>query len=90
MKELLLKAIELPAAERYRLAFLISESIGYTLKNNGEVIEMAEVDKDEVIIELRKALERCRDLRAKLEVQSMQAMDQLRAQVRELGAEPVL
>ena len=31
MKELLLKAIELPVAERYRLAFLIAESMGYTL-----------------------------------------------------------
>jgi hypothetical protein len=33
---------------------------------------------------------RCHDLRAKLEVQSMQAMDKLRAQIRALGAEPVL
>jgi len=30
-KELLLKALELPAAERYRLAFLIAESLGYVL-----------------------------------------------------------
>jgi hypothetical protein len=51
---------------------------------------MAEVDKDEIIFELRKELERCRDLRAKLEVQSMQAMDQLRAQIRTLGVEPIL
>lgn len=90
MSEILLKVLKLPQAERYRLAFLISESIGYTLKNNDEVIEMAEVDKDEVILELRKELELCRDLRAKLEVQSMQAMDRLRAQIRTLGAEPEL
>jgi hypothetical protein len=31
MKELLLKALELPADERYRLAFLIAESLGYVL-----------------------------------------------------------
>lgn len=42
MRELLLKALELPQAERYRLAFLIAESLGYTLKNNDEVIEMAD------------------------------------------------
>jgi len=51
---------------------------------------MIEVDKDEVIIELRKELERCRELRAKLELQSMQTMDRLREQIRSLGAEPVL
>lgn len=32
MKELLLKAVELPVAERYRLAFLIAESLGCELK----------------------------------------------------------
>lgn len=88
--EILLKALELVPAERYRLAFLIAESLGYTLRNNIEVMDMPEVDKDEVIIELRKELERSHDLRAKLEVQSMKAMDQLRAQIRTLGAEPVL
>lgn len=31
MREILLKAIELPVAERYRLAFMIAESLGYTL-----------------------------------------------------------
>jgi hypothetical protein len=31
MKELLLKAIELPVADRYRLAFLLAESLGYVL-----------------------------------------------------------
>lgn len=51
---------------------------------------MTEVGKDDIIVELRKELERCRDLRAKLEVQSMKAMDQLRAQIRSLGAEPLL
>lgn len=51
---------------------------------------MTELEKDQVIIELRKELERSRDLRAKLELQSMRAMDQLRAQIRTLGAEPVL
>lgn len=50
---------------------------------------MTDLDKDKVIIELRKELERCRDLRAKLEVQSMKEMDQLRAQLRSLGAEPL-
>lgn len=35
-------------------------------------------------------LGRCHDLRAKLEVQSMQEMDKLRAQIRALGAEPAL
>lgn len=49
---------------------------------------MTEVDKDKVIIELRKELERCRDLRAKLAVRSMKDMDQLREQIRSLGAEP--
>lgn len=73
--EILSKALELAPAERYRLAFLIAESLGYALENN---------------IELRKELEMSRDLRAKLEVQSMQAMDRLRAQIRGLGAEPVL
>lgn len=51
---------------------------------------MTEDNKEEVIIELRKELERSRALRAKLEVQSMRAMDRLRDQIRALGAAPVL
>ena len=35
-------------------------------------------------------LGRSHDLRASLEVQSMKAMDELRAQIRSLGADPVL
>lgn len=58
--------------------------------NKVELMTMTEVDKDELIAELHKELERCRELRAKLEVQSMRAMDQLRAQIRALGTEPVL
>lgn len=89
-QKLLMVALSLSVAERYRLAFLIAESIDYTLKNNIEVIEMTEVDKDQVIIELRKELERCRDLRAQLEVQSMKAMDQLRKEIRSLGGIPTI
>jgi hypothetical protein len=84
------KAFEIPREDQFRLAFFIAENIGYMLKNNTEVMDMAKVDKDEVIIGLRKELERSRDLRAKLELQSMNAMDKLRVQVRSLGAEPVL
>ena len=34
MKDLLMKAIALPVAERYWLAFLIAESLGYTLRKD--------------------------------------------------------
>lgn len=43
-----------------------------------------------VIDALVKELDSSHDLRAKLEGQSMRAMDQLRAQIRALGAEPLL
>lgn len=70
------------------MAFREILSIGFD--KNGEADFRVSVDKDKAIIELRKELERCRDLRAKLEVQSMQAMDRLRGQIRDLGAEPLL
>ena len=36
MRDLLLEALELSQAERYRLAFLIAESLGYTLRKETE------------------------------------------------------
>jgi hypothetical protein len=78
-QKLLMAALKLPVSERYRLAFLIAESLGYTLKNNIEVI-----------LALRKELERGHDLRAKLELQSMRAMDQLRKEIRSLGGIPTI
>jgi hypothetical protein len=47
-------------------------------------------DAISTIEEITKEMQRGHDLRATLEVQSMKAMDQLRAQIRSLGAEPLL
>lgn len=56
------------------------------LTAGADEIERLEAEKIAIIGELGRS----RELRTKIEGQSMRAMDQLRAQIRGLGAEPLL